>query len=76
MTLLDALMAEYHMTLSQALDFPLQAALALWPAMLGRHGAHQGPDYIDRAVIAARTRARAWLERQFRIIPQEVTHGG
>lgn len=62
-------MHEYSLTLYDAVfRFPLRAALGLWPAIAYRHGGGgTGPDAIDRAVLAARRKARAFFEKHFRI---------
>jgi hypothetical protein len=70
-TVLDALMAEYHLPLAEAMEFPLEAYLALVPALVARHGGRvNGPDYIDQAAMAARERAWEFLRTHFEILPQ------
>lgn len=62
-------MGEYHLTLSDAMEFPLEAYLALLPALVARHGGKaNGPDYVDQASIAAREKAWAFLRANFRIL--------
>lgn len=64
-------MSEYHLTLSAAMLFPLEAYLALLPALITRHGGQgSGPDYIDQAAIAAREACWRFLRRHFDILPQ------
>lgn len=68
-TLVDALMSEYHLSLREAVwEFPVSSALALWDAMIARHGGHTGPDYFDKVAVRARTKAREFLETHFRIV--------
>jgi len=70
-SILDAMIAEYHMTLAAAMEFPLEAYLALVPALVSRHGGRSnGPDYVDLAAINAREKAWAFLRRHFHILPQ------
>ena len=67
----DALMAEYGLNLTEAWLFPLEAYLALVPALIRRHGGKAtGPTYVDRASMAARDRVARFLERHFRILPE------
>ena len=64
-------MAEYHLTIAAAMLFPLEAYLALIPALVARHGGKgNGPDYVDQASIAARETAWRFLRRHFTILPQ------
>ena len=64
-------MAEYHITLADAMRFPLEAYLALIPALVARRGGKStGPDYIDNAAIAAREACWRFLRRHFEILPQ------
>lgn len=64
-------MAEYHLTLRDAMLFPLAAYLALIPALVARRGGKAaGPDYIDNAAIAAREACWRFLRRHFEILPQ------
>lgn len=63
-------MSQYGFTLDQAWSFPLEAYLALLPAMISRHGGkHHGPDHADSASIAARERCKRFLRRHFTILP-------
>lgn len=71
MTIVDALMAEYHLSLAQAWAFPLEAYLALVPAMMARHGVPlNGPGPAAQAAIEARARCKAWLRAHFTILPE------
>ena len=64
-------MAEYHHTLSAAMLFPLEAYLALIPALVARRGGQgNGPDYVDQASISAREACWRFLRRHFTILPQ------
>lgn len=66
-------MADYSMTLYDAMfDFPLEAALALWPALIVRNGGEAGIDHTDRASISARKRCKGFLAEHFRILPKGV----
>lgn len=68
-------MSEWHCTLQQAL-FPqvpgglsLGSILALWPALLSRHGVEGGGnDYSDRARRRAKKDKRKWLAENFTIV--------
>lgn len=63
-------MAEYSLTLDAAWSFPLEAYLALVPAMIQRHGGKsKGADHIDQVAIEARQRCDEFLRRHFRILP-------
>lgn len=68
----DALMADYGLTLREAIwDFPLAAARHLAPARVRRHGGKwTQPDATDRAVAEARARAKEWLAAHFTILPK------
>ena len=70
-TLVDALMAVYHMTLKQAFfEFPLTAAVALWPSMQRRLGFEtSGPDYMDQASARAKRQMEDYISKHFRVIP-------
>lgn len=67
-------MAEWGCTLQQAL-FPqvpgglsLGAILALWPALLARHGVEStGNDYTDRCRRRAKRETRKWLAEHYTI---------
>lgn len=64
-------MGEYHLTLPAAMEFPLEAYLALVPALVARHGGKAGgPDYIDQAAVNAREACWRWLRSNFTILPQ------
>lgn len=66
-------MGEYGLTLPQAMTFPLEAYLALVPALIARHGGRaEGPDHVDLAACAAREAAWAWLRAHFTILPPGV----
>lgn len=67
----DVLMAEYGLSLHEAVwRFPLEAAAALAPSRVRRHGGKwAAPDASDRAVAAARARAKDWLKAHFTILP-------
>jgi hypothetical protein len=71
--IVEAEMAEWGLSLAEAFGaFPLAAFLCLQPAMLQRHGATaDGPDYVDRAAIAARGRAWAFLHKHFEVLPAD-----
>ena len=43
--------------------------MALLPARNERTGGSSGPGYTTNAMIKARNRARAWLARNFTIVP-------
>lgn len=48
--------------------FPLRAAEALLPAYAERHGSgRDGPSAVESRIIAARKRARAFLEANYTI---------
>ena len=67
--MIDSLMAEYGRSLPEAMAFPLEAYLAMLPAMVARHGGRlNGPDYVDRAAMTARERCWAWLRAHFTIL--------
>lgn len=59
-------MSNYAMSLSEAMRFPISAAIALWPALARRCGyEYNAPDYVAREVIAARARMREYLDQRF-----------
>lgn len=68
----DAIMSDYGVSLHEAVwKFPLVAAHYLAPARVRRHGGKwEAPDSSDRAIAAARARAKAWLAKHFRILPK------
>lgn len=70
----DVVMAEYGLSLAEAIwDFPLLAARVLAPSRVRRQGGKwAAPDSTDRAVAAARARAKEWLARHFTILPKGV----
>jgi hypothetical protein len=62
-------MSEWGYTLNQALfEMPLGSALALWPALLARHGVEDGPNYIDRARQRARRAAKRYIAQHFTVV--------
>lgn len=62
--------AEWGLTLKEALRESIPAALALWPALITRHGGEwTGMDPVTRARQAAKEKARAWLEANYTIVP-------
>jgi hypothetical protein len=62
-------MGEYHHTLDSAMDFPLEAYLALLPALIARKGGRSdSPDYVDQAAINARTKAWEFLRAHFHVL--------
>lgn len=64
-------MGEYRLTLAEAMEFPLEAYLALVPALVARHGGRSGgPDYVDQAAINARETAWEFLRANFTILPK------
>ena len=71
-SLCDALMSDYGLTLHDAVwRFPLEAAAALAPARVRRHGGKWSqPDSSDRAVAAARAKCKAWLALNFSVLPK------
>lgn len=50
--------------------------LVLLPVRNQRHGGDSGPSYADRASIAARNKARAFLETHFEITNQPLAETG
>lgn len=56
---------------------PLAIAIILLPVRNERvSGSGAGPSYVTQASIAARNRARAWLERNYHITPAPVSLTG
>lgn len=67
-------MAEWGYSLNEALfELPLGSALALWPALLARHGVEDGPNYVDRARQKAKRHTRKWLVTHFTIVRADGT---
>lgn len=70
--LIETMRAEWGVSLHDALFVEsVTAALALWPAMMMRHGAepHQaGMTHIDRARQKGKEDARAWIEEHFTVV--------
>ncbi len=64
--------AEWGVPLEQALYHEsLNAALALWPAMLLRHGVDPGSTYVERARQRAKEEARRWIHDNYTVLPSE-----
>ena len=62
-------MSQYGMTITEAWSFPLEAYLALLPAMISRHGGKtQGPDHADQASMTARARCKRFLKKHFTLL--------
>jgi len=69
LTLIEAMRAEWHCTLHQALfEESLNAALELWPAMMARYGVDPGLGYVDRARQRAKQRAREWIAANYTVV--------
>lgn len=68
--IVEWLMAEYQVPLVDAVwTFPLAAAVALLPLRNQRTtGNSAGPATPQQAAIAARNRARVWLQQEFQIV--------
>lgn len=69
---LEALMAEYGLSLGGAFRLSFPAGLALLEARACRLYPGQGLGYIDRAIIAARNAARRRLLTSHRMANQEL----
>lgn len=67
-------MAEYGVSLQAAIwEFPLVAAVALLPIRNQRvTGKSQGPTSAQKALIAARNKARAFLRENFHVVDKPV----
>lgn len=62
-------MAEWGMSLAEAMAFPLATALALWPAKIVRRGGGDSmPDYTDLARQKAKRKMRAWIAANFEVV--------
>ncbi len=62
-------MAEWGMSLAEAMAFPLATALALWPAkVIRRGGGDSMPDYTDLARQKAKRKMRAWIAANFEVV--------
>lgn len=61
--------SEWGCTLQQALfRESLAAAVALWPALLSRHGVENtGMDYVTRARQKAKDKARKWIADHYTV---------
>lgn len=69
--------AEWGVSLHDALFVqPLNAGLALWPALLTRHGGDPGLSAIDRARQRAKTKARQWIAENYTVIPNAKKGSG
>ena len=51
-------------------------AIVLLPVRNEREGGSSGPSYATRASMAARNKARAWLQDNFTIVPKPPTETG
>jgi hypothetical protein len=70
LTLVEAMRAEWGCSLHDALwTESVSAALALWPAMMQRHGADPGMTWVDKCRQRAKTAKRQELEERFTILP-------
>ena len=70
MTVIETMRAEWHLTLKQSLRESIPAALALWPALITRHGGEwTGMDPVTRARQIGKAKARAWLAANYDIQP-------
>lgn len=68
--MIELMRAEWGCTLRQAMFHEsLAAALALWPAMLARHGVKVHFDFGDAARQAGKERMKAWIEAHYTIDP-------
>ncbi len=68
--LIDTMMAEWGWSLERAVfDGPVTACLALWPAMLHRHGCEVHGSHADKARQAAKAAKRAEIAQHFRVRP-------
>jgi hypothetical protein len=71
--LVETAMAEWGYDLHRALfELPLGAALALWPALLNRHGCEQTSSYLDKARRKGKAAKRKWLAEHFEIQATEA----
>ena len=69
--------AEYGISFTDAVwRTSLVIPLVMLPARNERMGGEGGPSYCTRASIAARNKARAFLETHFSIVPKPVTETG
>lgn len=69
LTLVEAMRAEWHCTLKEAMFIEsLTAALELWPAMMVRYGANPGMGYADKARQRAKAKARAWIAENYEVV--------
>jgi hypothetical protein len=70
LTLVEAMRAEWHVSLHDALwSEPIAATLALWPALLSRHGCEeQGDSYVDRQRRKAKAKAQRWLDAHYEVV--------
>jgi len=70
--MVEAMRAEWGVSLHDALYVEsLNSALALWPALLQRHGVDPGMTHVDRARQRAKTKARQWIAQHFHVLPEE-----
>jgi hypothetical protein len=68
LVLVEMMRAEWHVSLRDALfRESVTAALALWPALMLRHGADPGLSAVDLARQRAKDQMRSWLEAHYQI---------
>jgi hypothetical protein len=69
LTVVETMRAEWGCSLREAMwTESLVAALALYPALLARHGCDPGMSHVDRARQAAKERARRWIAERYEVV--------
>lgn len=74
---MEWLAAEYSIPFPKAVwEIPLTLAMVMLPIRNERLGGSGGPGYVVRASLAAKNRARAFLEKHFQIVPKPPSETG
>lgn len=76
--MVEAMRAEWGVSLHDALWVEsVPAALALWPALLSRHGGEsEGNSYVDRERRRGKAVARKWLLERYEVVPDAPAKQG